>query len=52
VGEEELARGAVVIRDMGAGEQKEVPLEEAAGYLLGKSDQNQRYSQGGENGNA
>ncbi|ROQ92202.1 histidine--tRNA ligase [Desulfosoma caldarium] len=37
VGEEELAKGAVVVRHMVSKEQRQVPLEDVAAFLAGKS---------------
>lgn len=36
IGEEELKRGVVLVRDMGAGEQKAVTISEVIGYLVGR----------------
>ena len=36
IGEEELKQGVVLVRDMGAGEQKAVTISEVIGYLVGR----------------
>ncbi len=36
LGDDELARGVATVRDMEAGEQVEVPLEELATWLQGQ----------------